>query len=164
MSKPKVIHIDKNHPVLMDGLEKLGFENVIAYTDSLEDLLPKLSQYQGMILRSRFPIDQKVLDAATQLKFIGRVGAGLENIDLDSARSKNIHLIAAPEGNRNAVGEHALGLLLGLMNKLRLGHEKISKGEWLREAHRGWELEGKTVGLIGYGNTGKSFAKKIIWI
>lgn len=161
MSKPKVLHIDENHPVLIDGLEKLGFENVIAYTDSLKDLLPKLSQYQGMILRSRFPIDQKVLDAASQLKFIGRVGAGLENIDLDCARSKNIHLIAAPEGNRNAVGEHALGLLLGLMNKLRLGHEKISNGEWLREAHRGWELEGKTVGLIGYGNTGKSFAKKL---
>jgi len=161
MKKPKVLHVDENHPLLIEGLEKLGFENVIAYTASLEDLLPKLSQYQGLVLRSRFPIDQKVLDAATQLQFIGRVGAGLENIDLDYARSKNIHLIAAPEGNRNAVGEHALGLLLALMNKLRLGHEKIRKGEWLREAHRGWELEGKTVGLIGYGNTGKSFAKKL---
>ena len=94
-------------------------------------------------------------------KFIARVGAGLENIDISYAKYKNIHLIAAPEGNRNAVGEHALGMLLAIMNKLRTGHQNIAKGLWLRELHRGCEIEGNTIGIIGYGNTGKSFAKKL---
>ena len=114
-----------------------------------------------MVILSLFPVDKKCLDFGTHLKFIARVGAGLENIDVEYAKEKSIELIAAPEGNRNAVGEHALGMLLGLMNKLRLAHHSIAEGSWLREEHRGWELEGKTVGIIGYGNTGKSFAKKL---
>lgn len=161
MRKPLILHVDENHPLLIKGLKDMGFENVIEYTTPLEKLIPNLKLYMGIVIRSRFPIDKKFLDLATNLKFIARVGAGLENIDISYADHKNISLIAAPEGNRNAVGEHALGMLLGIMNKLRMGHQNISKGLWLRELHRGYEIEGKTVGIIGYGNTGKSFAKKL---
>ena len=161
MIKPKVLHIDENHPLLLDGLESLGYQNILAYDTPLSKLLPKLQQYRGVIVRSRFPINKEFLDKAVNLKFIARVGAGLENIDISYAEKMDVDLISAPEGNRNAVGEHALGMLLGLMNKIRLGHESIRDGFWLREKHRGWELEGKTVGIIGYGNTGKSFAKKL---
>ena len=161
MKKPRVLHVDENHPLLLKGLKSLGYENTLAYNTPLENLISQLKNYQGLVIRSRFPVDQNLLEVATKLKFIARVGTGLENIDLKYAKFRKIKLIAAPEGNRNAVGEHALGLLLALMNKLRLGHQSISKGLWLREAHRGWELEGKKVGIIGYGNTGKSFAKKL---
>ena len=161
MRKPLILHVDENHPLLIEGLKDMGFENVIEYNTPLEKLIPNLKLYKGLVIRSRFPIDKKFLDLATNLKFIARVGAGLENIDISYAENKNISLIAAPEGNRNAVGEHALGMLLGIMNKLRMGHQNISKGLWLRELHRGYEIEGKTVGIIGYGNTGKSFAKKL---
>ena len=161
MRKPLILHVDENHPLLIKGLKDMGFENVIEYNTPLEKLIPNLNLYQGLVIRSRFPIDKKFLDLATNLKFIARVGAGLENIDISYAEHKNISLIAAPEGNRNAVGEHALGMLLGIMNKLRMGHQNISKGLWLRELNRGYEIEGKTVGIIGYGNTGKSFAKKL---
>ena len=114
-----------------------------------------------MIIRSRFPVDKNFMNQASRLKFVGRVGAGLENIDLSYAKKKGVALFAAPEGNQNAVGEHALGMLLTLLNKLRLGHSSIQSGEWLREAHRGWELKGQTLGIIGYGHMGKSFAEKL---
>ena len=161
MSRPKVLHIDKNHHLLLEGLESLGYKNVLAYDTPLSILLPKLKEYFGVVIRSRFPINKKFIDKASNLKFIARVGSGLENIDVRYATKKNINLLSAPEGNRNAVGEHALGMLLCLMNKIRLGHESIREGEWNREEHRGWELEGRTVGIIGYGNTGQSFAKKL---
>ncbi len=161
MTTYRILHVDDNHPLLLEGLTAMGHENHLAYDVPLETLLPSLSQYDGLVIRSRFPIDKTFIDAATKLKFIARVGAGLENIDREYAQSKNIALIAAPEGNRNAVGEQALGMLLALTNKLRPAHQSIQQGQWLREAHRGWELEGKTVGIIGYGNTGKSFAKKL---
>lgn len=161
MNSKLILHIDENHPLLIQGLEALGYENHIAYDTPLEELLEVLPNYAGLVIRSRFPIDKNFMDRAPALKFIARVGAGLENIDIPYAQSKNIALIAAPEGNRNAVGEHTLGMLLALMNKLRQAHGSIQKGAWLREAHRGHELEGKTVGIIGYGNTGKSFAKKL---
>ena len=161
MSRPKVLHIDKNHHLLLEGLESLGYKNVLAYDTPLSILLPKLKEYFGVVIRSRFPINKKFIDKASNLKFIARVGSGLENIDVRYATKKNITLLSAPEGNRNAVGEHALGMLLCLMNKIRLGHESIREGEWNREEHRGWELEGRTVGIIGYGNTGQSFAKKL---
>ena len=161
MSRPKVLHIDKNHDLLLEGLESLGYKNVLAYDTPLSILLPKLKEYFGVIIRSRFPINKKFIDKASNLKFIARVGSGLENIDVRYATKKNINLLSAPEGNRNAVGEHALGMLLCLMNKIRLGHESIKEGVWNREEHRGWELEGRTVGIIGYGNTGQSFAKKL---
>ena len=120
MRKPLILHVDENHPLLIKGLNDMGFENVIEYNTPLEKLIPNLKLYRGLVIRSRFPIDKKLLDLATNLKFIARVGAGLENIDISYAEHKNISLIAAPEGNRNAVGEHALGMLLGIMNKLRM--------------------------------------------
>jgi len=158
----KILHLDENHPILIQQLADAGFENTQAYTTSKMEVEAMLPNYQGIVVRSRFPIDAAFLNKGPQLKFIARVGAGIENIDQEAAKKMNIQLFAAPLGNANAVGEHALGMLLGLINKLRQAHQSIQAGEWTREAHRGEELEGKTVGIIGYGNMGKSFAKKLI--
>ncbi|PQJ79954.1 2-hydroxyacid dehydrogenase [Polaribacter porphyrae] len=157
----KILHLNTNHELLINQLNDLGFQNDEDYSSSKEQVEAKIHLYDGFIIRSRFKIDKHFLDKATNLKFIGRVGAGLENIDCEYAASKNIELIAAPEGNRNAVGEHSLGMLLSLFNKLNKADKEVSNGKWLREENRGIELDGKTVGLIGYGNMGKSFAKKL---
>jgi len=157
----KILHLDTNHELLISQLNDLGFINHEDYQSIKEDIESKIHQYDGVILRSRLTIDRNFLDSAKNLKFIGRVGAGLENIDCDYANEKGVFLIAAPEGNRNAVGEHALALVLSLFNKLKKADREVSQGKWLREENRGIELDGKTVGLIGYGNTGKSFAKKL---
>ena len=157
----KILHIDKNHPLMLSQLSAQGFENEEDYTNTKEAIESKIADYDGIIIRSRFPIDKTFLDKATRLKFIGRVGAGLENIDGAYAESKGITVIAAPEGNRNAVGEHTLGMLLALLNKFKKANNEIKNGKWLREENRGWELDGKTIGIIGYGNMGKSFAKKL---
>ncbi|WP_224488692.1 2-hydroxyacid dehydrogenase [Robertkochia flava] len=157
----KILHVDTNHPLLKEQLEDMGFINEEDYTSGKAEVMKKISQYDGLIIRSRFPVDRAFLDAATQLKFIGRVGAGLENIDIEYARQLGVTLINAPEGNRNAVGEHALGMLLALMNNFAKAHREVSKGTWLREENRGFELEGKVVGLYGYGNMGKAFARKL---
>jgi D-3-phosphoglycerate dehydrogenase len=157
----KILHIDSNHPLLWEQLEQAGFQNEADFISSKAEIEAKIHNYQGVVIRSRFKIDKGFIDKAINLKFIARVGAGLESIDCEYAISKNIHLIAAPEGNRNAVGEHALGMLLSLMNKLNRADKLVREGKWIREGNRGYELEGKTVGLIGYGNMGKSFAKKL---
>jgi len=157
----KILHIDSNHPLLINQLNNLGFTNHEDYTASKLEIEAKINGYDGIIIRSRFGIDKQFLDAAKILKFIGRVGAGLENIDCDYAEEKGVTLFNAPEGNRNAVGEHALGMLLSLFNKLNKSDKEVRQGKWLREANRGLELDGKTVGLIGYGNMGKAFAKKL---
>ena len=157
----KILHLDSNHPLLLNQLNDLGYTNHEDYTSSKAEIEAKISDYDGLIIRSRFSIDSQFLDAAKNLKFIGRVGAGLENIDCDYAEEKGIYLISAPEGNRNAVGEHTLGMLLSLFNKLNKANKEVSEGKWLREANRGLELDGKTLGLIGYGNMGKAFAKKL---
>ena len=157
----KILHLDTNHPLLINQLNDLGFTNHEDYLSSKEIIESKISDYDGIILRSRFTIDKHFLDATSRLKFIGRVGAGLENIDCDYAEKKGITLIAAPEGNRNAVGEHTLGMLLSLLNKLNKADAEVRQGKWLREDNRGIELDGKTVGIIGYGNMGKAFAKKL---
>ncbi|MFI1771180.1 2-hydroxyacid dehydrogenase [Thalassobellus citreus] len=157
----KILHLDTNHELLINQLNDLGFTNHEDYTSSKEYIEAKIQDYDGIVLRSRFTIDKQFLDAAKNLKFIGRVGAGLENIDCDYAETKSITLIAAPEGNRNAVGEHALGMLLSLFNKLNKADAEVRQGKWLREDNRGFELDGKTVGLIGYGNMGNAFAKKL---
>lgn len=157
----KILHLDTNHELLINQLNDLGFTNHEDYTSSKEAIEAKIADYDGIVLRSRFTIDQHFLNAAKNLKFIARVGAGLENIDGEYAKTKGVTLIAAPEGNRNAVGEHTLGMLLSLFNKLNKADAEVRQGKWLREANRGLELDGKTVGIIGYGNTGKSFAKKL---
>jgi len=157
----KVIHLDTNHPLLIQQLAALGFENREEYHASKEVVEKYIQDYDGIIIRTRFTLDRPFLEKAVNLKFIGRVGAGLENIDVDYARSRGIFLAAAPEGNRNAVGEHALGMLLSLFNKLNKGDREIREGRWDREGNRGIELDGRTVGIMGYGNTGKAFARKL---
>ncbi len=157
----RVLHIDANHSLLINQLNDLGYINDTDYTSTKEAVEDKIHNYDGIIIRSRFSIDKQFLDKASNLKFIGRVGAGLENIDCDCAEKKGVTLISAPEGNRNAVGEHSLGMLLSLFNKLNKADKEVREGKWLREENRGVELDGKTVGLIGYGNMGKAFAKKL---
>jgi len=157
----KILHLDSNHPLLLNQLNDLGFTNDEDYTSSKSEIENTIHLYDGIIIRSRFAIDKQFLDKATNLKFIGRVGAGLENIDHNYAKEKEVYLISAPEGNRNAVGEHTLGMLLSLFNKLNKADAEVRKGKWLREENRGIELDGKIIGIIGYGNMGKSFAKKL---
>ncbi len=157
----KILHLDSNHPLMINQLEQNGFINDQDFKSSKIEIEDKIEEYHGIIIRSRFKIDKKFIDKAKKLQFIARVGAGLESIDCDYATSKGIHLIAAPEGNSNAVGEHALGMLLSLMNHLNKSDKEVKAGLWHREANRGNELDGKTIGIIGYGNMGKSFAKKL---
>ena len=145
----------------MEQLKELGFTNEVDYTSTKEEIETKIHDYQGIVIRSRFKIDKQFLDKASNLQFIARVGAGLESIDCDYANAKNISLIAAPEGNKNAVAEHSLGMLLSLFNNLNTADREIRSGQWNRESNRGHELDGKTVGIIGYGNMGKAFAKKL---
>ena len=157
----KILLLDDNHPLLKQKLTAAGFvcdENFTASKQEIEAILPN---YNGIVIRSRFKIDKTFINSGTKLKFIARVGAGLESIDTVYATQKSIKLIAAPEGNRNAVGEHTLGLILSLFNHLNRADRQIREGKWLREANRGIELDGKTVGIIGYGNMGKAFAQKL---
>jgi len=157
----KVLHVDVNHPLLLKQFTDLGFQNDEDYSSSKKEIEEKIHDYHGLIIRSRFAVDSEFLNKATNLKFIGRLGAGLENIDVRHAEANDIFLAAAPEGNRNAVGEHTLGMLLSLFNKLNKADREVRSGKWDREGNRGIELEGKTVGIIGYGNMGKAFAKKL---
>ena len=157
----KILHLDSNHPLLIEHLTDLGHTNHEDYNSSKKAVEAKIHLYDGLIIRSRFRIDAGFLDKATQLKFIGRVGAELENIDTDYAYAMGVHLISAPEGNQNAVGEHALGMLLSLFNKLTISDREVRNGIWQRESNRGNELDGKTIGIIGYGHMGKAFSKKL---
>ena len=156
----KILHLDTTHPFLGKELEKIGFTNHYDFDTLKSDL--KLSSYFGIILRSRISIDKSFIDRCKNLKFLARIGSGTENIDVDYADKKGIQIISTPEGNSNAVGEHALGMLLSLLNNINSSNKEVQNGIWKRESNRGFELKNKTVGLIGYGNTGKSFAKKLI--
>ena len=142
-------------------LIKNGHVNHSDFISSKHDIGLVIKNYDGLILRSRFKIDKEFIDKAINLKFIARVGSGIENIDSKYAKTKNIEVISSPEGNSNAVGEHAMGLLLSLLNNINTSSVQVKKGVWVREQNRGHELEGKTVAILGLGNTGKSFAKKI---
>ena len=157
----KILHIDSNHPSLIPMLIKNGHVNHSDFISSKHDIGLVIKNYDGLILRSRFKIDKEFIDKAINLKFIARVGSGIENIDSKYAKTKNIEVISSPEGNSNAVGEHAMGLLLSLLNNINTSSVQVKKGVWVREQNRGHELEGKTVAILGLGNTGKSFAKKI---
>ncbi|MBT8254883.1 MAG: hydroxyacid dehydrogenase [Flavobacteriaceae bacterium] len=157
----RILHLDTNHPLLIEQLNQLGYENYEDYQASKEDVQKKLDQFEGIVIRSRFKIDRSFIQAGRNLKFIARVGSGLENIDLKTAEENGILVFGAPEGNCNAVGEHAVGLLLNLMNHIKRSDSEVRHGLWYREANRGHELQGKTIGLIGYGHTGKAFARKL---
>ncbi len=157
----KILHVDTNHPLLWEQLEDAGCINEADYASTKEEVMQKIEEYDGLVIRSRFPIDRYFLEKANKLAFIARVGSGLENIDQGCAKELGIQLLNAPEGNNNAVGEHCLGMLLSLLNKLKKADREVRQGQWSREANRGVELDGQTVGLIGYGNMGKAFAKKL---
>ena len=157
----KVLHLDSNHSILLTALENLNIDNHCDFSSPKNIIENIIGDFHGIVIRSRFTIDRQFIDKAINLKFIARVGAGLENIDTVYAKSKGIHLISAPEGNSNAVGEHTLGLLLNLTNKITRANNEVKEGFWQRETNRGYELEGKTIGIIGYGNMGKAFAKKL---
>ena len=157
----KIIHVDKNHPILIKLLSKFGYETFKYYNSTKIEIEKIIENYDGIIIRSRFKIDKSFIKKAKRLKFIARVGSGKENIDVDYAKRNNIKIFTSPEGNSNAVGEHALGLLLSLINKIIPSNQSIKQFKWLREKYRGYELENKIIGIIGYGHTGKSFAKKL---
>ena len=157
----KVVFLDTVHPILNNRLTANGFECIDATDKLLHEVLPILKDASGIVIRSKYRMDATILDAAPQLKFIARSGAGMENIDEEYCLNRKIQLMNAPEGNRNAVGEHALGMLLSLLNKLHTADQEVRKGVWDREGNRGIELDGKTVGIIGYGNNGSAFAKKL---
>ncbi|MES2589301.1 MAG: NAD(P)-dependent oxidoreductase [Bacteroidota bacterium] len=157
----KILFIDSVHEILEKRLTDAGFLCIDGTSFSLEEIKAKLSEIDGIIIRARFSLNEDILQFAPNLKFIARSGAGMENIDENYCQKRNIILFNAPEGNRNAVGEHALGMLLSLMNKIHTANRDVKNGLWEREKNRGLELDGKTVGIIGFGNNGSSFAKKL---
>jgi len=154
----RILFIDSVHPLLKEQLEKHNFICEEAYHLSKEEIEDSISEYDGIIIRSRFKIDSKFLDKAKKLKFIARAGSGLENIDVEYADSKRIKCFNASEGNRQAVAEHALGMILSLFNNLSISDKEVRNGKWERERNRGIELSGKTIAIIGYGNNGSAFA------
>ena len=161
MIRGKILIVDDLHPAFKLAAEDLGFEVHDRPLIKKEEVLEILPNYIGLAIRTKFRVNQEVMNAAPNLKFVARAGAGMDNIDVAIADEKNIQLINAPEGNSDAVGEHAIGLLLSLMNNFRKADIEIRNGVWDREGNRGYELKGKTVGIIGYGHMGKSFAKKL---
>lgn len=159
--KNNILIVDDIHPVFIEQAKALGYD-----CDYQPDIKPEaaceiLEEYAGLVIRSKFQVDKTVLDSAVNLRFICRAGAGMDNIDEDYAVQKGITLLNAPEGNMDAVGEHAVALLLNLMNNINIADAEIRDGQWKREANRGHELKGKTVGIVGYGHMGKSFARKL---
>ena len=157
----KIAILDKVHPIIMETLEKYNTEIDFHYNTSLSDFKSIIHQYDGIILRSRLKMDEALLKLAKNLKFIGRPGAGLENIDTDYCKKNNIQVFRSPEGNMDAVGEHALGMLLSLFNNLNRSVLEVKQGKWLREENRGIELKTKTIGILGYGFMGETFSKKL---
>jgi len=157
----KILIADDIHSIFIEQVTAAGYECDYQPDIKLEGAMQVIGNYAGLVIRSKFNVDKPVFDAATQLRFICRAGAGLDNIDEAYAKEKGIYLIGANEGNMDAVGEHCVGMLLSLMNNFNRADAEIRAGEWKREANRGYELKGKTVGIIGYGFMGKSFAKKL---
>lgn len=161
MSSMRILLLDKNHPLITEQLLAKNFILEEDFSSSYDEVCSKIEQYDGIIIRSRIPLDKNFLEKAKNLKFIARVGAGMENIDIPVAEKLGIQLINSPEGNRDSVAEHVVGMLLILMNRLFIASQEVKNGIWLREENRGDELLGKTVGLIGYGNMGKATAKRL---
>ena len=158
----KILIVDPVHRIMIDKLEEKGFQVSYQPEISPRGIQDQIETYEGLVIRSKMVIDQDVIDRAVNLRFIGRVGSGMENIDQGYAGKKNILCFNSPEGNRDAVGEHALGLLLSLINRIPVANRDVRSGIWDREANRGTEIKGKTIGIIGYGHTGSAFAEKLI--
>ncbi|WP_223609045.1 2-hydroxyacid dehydrogenase [Chryseobacterium sp. OSA05B] len=156
----KILLLDKNHPLITEQLLAKNFVLEEDFASSYDEVCHKIENYDGIIIRSRIPLDKNFLEKGKNLKFIARVGAGMENIDIPVAEQLGIQLINSPEGNRDSVAEHVVGMLLILMNRLFIASNEVKNGIWKREENRGDELLGKTVGLIGYGNMGKATAKR----
>lgn len=157
----RILQIDTNHILIKEQLEAKGFQVEEDFNSSYQDLLHKIPEYDGLILRSRVPIDKHFIDHGLKLKFIARVGAGMENIDTDYAEKKGIALISSPEGNRDSVAEHVVGMLLLLLHRLSISSLEVKEGIWKREENRGNELKGKVFGIIGYGHMGKATAQRL---
>ena len=157
----KILFIDSNHPLLHETLEKAGHTCDLNYHWSEDEIKSNIHLYDGIVIRSKIKITKEIIDKAVNLKFIARAGAGMENIDVAYAQSKGIQCLHAPEGNRDAVGEHAIAMLLSLFNNICRADKEVREGKWIREGNRGVELMGKTVGLIGYGNMGSAFAERL---
>lgn len=157
----KILLLDKNHPLITEQLLAKNFILEEDFTSTYDEVCNKINNYDGIIIRSRIPLDKNFLEKGKNLKFIARVGAGMENIDIPVAESLGIQLINSPEGNRDSVAEHVVGMLLVIMNRLFIASKEVKNGIWKREENRGDELLGKTVGLIGYGNMGKATAKRL---
>jgi D-3-phosphoglycerate dehydrogenase len=161
MANKSILIVDDLHPAFKQEAEALGFVVSDEPLFTREQTLAVIKDYEGLAVRTKFQVDRELIDAAPKLKFIARAGAGMDNVDEAYAQSKGIACINAPEGNADAVAEHAMGMLLSLMNKLRQADQQVRTGIWDREENRGWELKGKTVGIIGYGYMGQSFAQKL---
>lgn len=157
----KILFIDSNHPYLHETIQENGHQCDLFYDLPKEEILKILPDYEGVVIRSKIKFTREVLDCATNLRFIARAGAGMENIDVEYAESKGIKCLHAPEGNRDAVGEQAVGMLLCLFNNICRANNEVRSGTWIREGNRGYELQGKTVGIIGYGNMGTAFAQRL---
>lgn len=157
----KILFIDSNHPVLHETLMNAGHTCDLNYHWTKEEISDNIHLYDGVVIRSRIKLTKELIDKAIRLKFIARAGAGMENIDVTYAESKGIKCLHAPEGNKDAVAEHALGMLLSLFNNLCRANKEVREGKWIREGNRGVELMGKTVGIIGFGNMGSAFAERL---
>lgn len=161
MPNKSILIVDDLHPAFKQEAEALGYVVSDEPLFTREQTLAVIKDYEGLAVRTKFQVDRELIDASPKLKFIARAGAGMDNVDEAYAQSKGIACINAPEGNADAVAEHAIGMLLSLMNKLRQADQQVRAGIWDREGNRGWELKGKTVGIIGYGYMGQSFAQKL---
>ncbi|MCR5192907.1 MAG: hypothetical protein K6D59_06350 [Bacteroidales bacterium] len=157
----RVLITDRTHPVLVEKLESAGHQCRVWTECTYDSLLEETKQYDAIVVRSKINIDRNFIDHARHLKCIGRVGAGMETIDVDYAESVGIRCLNSPEGNRDAVGEHALGLLLALFDKIVVADKEVRQGLWRREGNRGLEVKGRTIGIIGFGNMGGAFAQRL---